>query len=343
MFSLSLSLSLSPLRASQHTHTQQLILQFTKNNPTAVLTEVADLLCMRFKQEYPNVQLLLRRTIQHCKEGAKENANNKKASSAAAKNNNSHHHGDESDSFHHKEDNLYSAYDGGGGGGGGGAGKTRKGVGPDGNKKKGKGGGHPGASRMKSEKIPGIPTIDDTSPLNGRRRPRSGRRGGGGGGGGGRDDNSQVPALPSLTEETSEARRERTTSGRGERITSGRGERITSGRSRSSDLQSPGKNIRQWMLGKQVKEKEREALKRRALEKEMKWIEKMALKQQERNRANRKMEEMNQAAVVIQNSFRGHAARKMTKTMKEEQKRRKLEMEMLGPSVEEESARLFDD
>ena len=57
----------------------QLILEFSKNNPTAVLTEVADQLCMKFKSDFPNVQLLLRRTIQWCKEGDKS----KKATAAA--------------------------------------------------------------------------------------------------------------------------------------------------------------------------------------------------------------------------------------------------------------------
>ena len=88
---------------------------------------------------------------------------------------------------------------------------------------------------------------------------------------------------------------------------------------------------------------EREKIKKRALEKEMKWIEKMAMKQQDRNKANRRLEEMEEAAVVIQGSFRTHKARKVTNALKEEKARRDLEKATLPPTLEDDSHRLFDD
>ena len=55
------------------------------------------------------------------------------------------------------------------------------------------------------------------------------------------------------------------------------------------------------------------------------------------------MEEMEEAAVVIQGSFRCHAARKMTMVMKEEKKKRDQLKKTAGPSLDEDMSRLFGD
>jgi hypothetical protein len=205
-----------------------LILEFSKNNPTAVLTEVADLLCMKFKSDFPNVQLLLRRTIQKCKDGDKS----KKAESATAKNNpNESPAGAEGkEKVHH---DPYAAYPP--------PGKTRPGRGSPGgaggNKKQGGG-------RLKFDKTPGLPGVDESSHSprtpGGTRRQR--RRSGGNKNNKENAAASQVPELPQL-------------SGKQPPGAGGGKARIMSGRGAPSagELQAPGKNIRQWMHTKQLK------------------------------------------------------------------------------------------
>lgn len=270
---------------------------------------------MKFKEEFPNIQLLLRRTIQSCKEDEKNRKARNKGPDGAVEEK-------------APPVDTYAAY----GGAGVGPRAPRAGPGAGGDKKGQGGRGQP--AQMRLDKFPGFPGAGDEHSVSpgGTRRRRRRSRGGKNidkdikkGSKGGSD--SKVPELPELAGKP-----------RGN-------ERITSGRHRSvaAELAAPNPNIRQWMLTKQQKEKERERNKRRVLEKEMKWIEKMALKQQKRNKQMMKDEEREQAATVIQGGYRTMAARKMVKAMKEDKRRREEERKKNGPTLEEESARLFDD
>lgn len=286
-----------------------------------MLTEVAHLLCMKFKSDYPNIQLLLRRTIQRCKDGDKDKKAVSAAAGAAATAETAGAASKKSITETRDEgpgERLDSAY-------GSMAGKMRPTAG-SGRGSKDQGGG---SSRTRLDKIPGKPGVDvDYSPWG---RQKSKARGVGGSknteNGGGR---SQVPELPPLARKLDLA---------------GGKERITSGRSgaRAAELQAPDQNIRQWMLTRMHKEKEREKLKRRAIEKEIKWIEMMATRQHDRNKANRRLEEMEGAAVVIQGSFRCHKAKKISIAMREEKRRREAEKLASAPTVDEDYDRLFAD
>eukprot|EP00227_Mantoniella_beaufortii_P020366 CAMPEP_0197583806 /NCGR_PEP_ID=MMETSP1326-20131121/6601_1 /TAXON_ID=1155430 /ORGANISM="Genus nov. species nov., Strain RCC2288" /LENGTH=362 /DNA_ID=CAMNT_0043148079 /DNA_START=48 /DNA_END=1136 /DNA_ORIENTATION=+ len=304
----------------------ELILQFSKNNPTSVVAEVAELLCMKFKDAYPNVQLLLRRTIQKCKTDAAEDAH------AKAKAQRSPGEDGVKEGFMINDIHDGSGGASGGSGGGGSSNKAARRTAPD------------RASAEKAEKADkrvarmraaaadkegngsGIGDLYKGSPT--KRKPAGGSTRA-------QDKEnsmSQVPELPQLVPSGNKQSAV-------ERVTSGR--KHTESHRTAKEQGMPDAHVRQWMLDKHQKEKEREKIKRRALDREMKWIEDMAKKQQERNKQNKKLEERNEAATQIQNLYRGHAARKVMTVLREERKRQALLNPFNKPTMEQDSQRLF--
>jgi len=62
----------------------QLILAYAGNDPTAAMVEMGEMVSMKFKGEYPSVDLLCRRTIQRCKDDAAESKERKLAEAKRA-------------------------------------------------------------------------------------------------------------------------------------------------------------------------------------------------------------------------------------------------------------------
>lgn len=113
---------------------------------------------------------------------------------------------------------------------------------------------------------------------------------------------------------------------------------------RGGDLGMPDEKMRKWIMEKQQKEAERAKMKRRVMQRDVKWMEDLKKRQADRNKAARKAEEAAEAERVRLKALEREANKPRPATAPKEEEEPEEEIPPAGamPTVDSDAARLFD-
>ena len=113
---------------------------------------------------------------------------------------------------------------------------------------------------------------------------------------------------------------------------------------RRGDLGMPDEKMRKWIMEKQQKESERAKMKRRVMQRDVKWMEELKKRQADRNKAARKAEEAAEAERVRLKALEREANKPRPATAPKEEEEPEEEILSAGamPTVDSDAARLFN-
>ena len=113
---------------------------------------------------------------------------------------------------------------------------------------------------------------------------------------------------------------------------------------RRGDLGMPDEKMRKWIMEKQQKESERAKMKRRVMQRDVKWMEELKKRQADRNKAARKAEEAAEAERIRLKALEREANKPRPATAPKEEEEPEEEILSAGamPTVDSDAARLFD-
>ena len=113
---------------------------------------------------------------------------------------------------------------------------------------------------------------------------------------------------------------------------------------RRGDLGMPDEKMRKWIMEKQQKESERAKMKRRVMQRDVKWMEELKKRQADRNKAARKAEEAAEAERIRLKALEREANKPRPATAPKEEEEPEEEILSAGamPTVDSDAARLFN-
>lgn len=113
---------------------------------------------------------------------------------------------------------------------------------------------------------------------------------------------------------------------------------------RRGDLGMPDEKMRKWIMEKQQKESERAKMKRRVMQRDVKWMEELKKRQADRNKAARKAEEAAEAERIRLKALEREANKPRPATAPKEEEEPEEEILSVGamPTVDSDAARLFN-